>query len=30
MRGKLSVEEIAEDFDVTLAFILKIKKENHL
>ncbi len=29
-RGKLSLEEIAEDFDVTITFVLKIKKENNL
>jgi uncharacterized protein (DUF433 family) len=25
-RGKLSIEEIAEDFDVTIEYVLEIKK----
>jgi predicted transposase/invertase (TIGR01784 family) len=29
-RGKLTIEEIAEDFDVTVEFVLKIKKEYNL
>jgi predicted transposase/invertase (TIGR01784 family) len=29
-RGKLSVEEIAEDFDTTLEFVLKVKSEGKL
>jgi predicted transposase/invertase (TIGR01784 family) len=29
-RGKLKVEEIAEDFDTTIAFVLKIKSEHNL
>ena len=28
--GKLSVEEIAEDFEVAVSFVLRIKKENNL
>lgn len=29
-RGKLSIEEISEDFDVTIKFVLQIKKDNHI
>ncbi|MDI9356792.1 MAG: hypothetical protein QM536_07215 [Chitinophagaceae bacterium] len=29
-RGKLTIEEIAEDFDVTIDFVLTIKTENKL
>jgi DNA repair ATPase RecN len=29
-RGKLSVEEIAEDFEVTVDLVLKIKLDHHL
>ncbi|MFM2266652.1 MAG: hypothetical protein RL757_92 [Bacteroidota bacterium] len=29
-RGKLTIEEIAEDFDTTIDFILDIKKEQNL
>ncbi len=29
-RGKLTIEEIAEDFDTTVEFVLNIKKEHHL
>jgi predicted transposase/invertase (TIGR01784 family) len=29
-RGKLTVEEIAEDFDATIDFVLQIKKEHNL
>lgn len=29
-RGKLTVDEIAEDFEVSIDFVLKIKKENNL
>lgn len=28
--GKLSVEEIAEDFEVAVSFVFRIKKENNL
>ena len=29
-RGKLSVEEIAEDFCTTTSFVLKVKRDNNL
>jgi hypothetical protein len=29
-RGKLSIEEIAEDFDTTTKFVLEIMRENKL
>jgi hypothetical protein len=29
-RGKLSIDEIVEDFEVSVDFVLKIKKENNL
>jgi hypothetical protein len=29
-RNKLNVDEIAEDFEVSIDFVLKIKKENNL
>jgi hypothetical protein len=29
-RNKLTIEEIAEDFDTTVDFVLKIKKEHNL
>jgi DNA repair ATPase RecN len=29
-RGKLSVEEIAEDFETTVEFVLKIKTDNNI
>jgi exonuclease VII small subunit len=28
--GKLSIDEIVEDFEVSVDFVLKIKKENNL
>jgi hypothetical protein len=29
-RGKLTIEEIAEDFDTTIEFVIKIKKEYNI
>lgn len=29
-RGKLSIEEIAEDFSTTVEFVLKVKEDNNL
>lgn len=29
-RGKLSIEEIAEDFNTTVEFVLKVKKDYNL
>lgn len=28
-RGKLTIEEIAEDFSTTIGFVLKVKKEHN-